>query len=182
MCGRFYVDDEMINEIEKILKRIDGQNIKKGEVFPTDKALVIKDDVGTAMKWGYNLGEKNKVIFNARSETIDEKPLFRKDFMERRCVIPVRGFYEWNKEKEKFYFTLPDSKVMYLAGLYREDKDTGQFTIITTGANEEMKKIHDRMPVILGSEEIKMWVAELKEAYDLLRKDNPELTNVSCNN
>ena len=164
MCGRFYVDDEMLNEIEKILKRIDRENVKSGDIYPTDNALVIKASegemgiAGDLISWGYKLEPGHKLIFNARSETVGEKPLFRKDFFERRCVVPARGFYEWDKSKNKYLITSNDSEIIYMAGIYRNTKDGGQFTILTEDAKGVLKKIHERMPLLISKCEIKDWI------------------------
>lgn len=164
MCGRFYVDDEMLNEIEKILNRIDRDNLKKGDIYPTDKAVIIKsgeENSGLLLdsfSWGYKLEAKSNVIFNARLETVSEKPLFRNDFISRRCLVPAKGFYEWDKGKSKYLITQKSSGVLYMAGIYRTTKDESQFTILTEDSRGELKEIHERMPLILEEKSIKTWI------------------------
>ena len=176
MCGRFYVDDEMINEINKIFKNIDNEKVKKGEVYPTDKAIVIKKEISetkpvqVALNWGYKIDDKKRVIFNSRSETVMDKVLFRKDFSERRCVVPVKGFYEWNTSKEKFFYKSKEKDIIYLAGIYRILKDEKQFTIITTDASDKLKDIHQRVPLIINEENINFWLDSEKEAACLLKE------------
>jgi putative SOS response-associated peptidase YedK len=109
-------------------------------------------------------------MINARSETISEKPSFREAFKKRRCIIPASGFYEWQAArgkgtaKQPFYFYLNEREVFGFAGLWEEwlDKTTGELletcTIITTQANEVLKPVHDRMPVILHREDYEEWL------------------------
>lgn len=79
MCGRFYIDDETAREIERIVRKIDRQNAKTGEVHPSEPALVLRADQGSmvaeALKWGYESARKNTLVFNARSETVKERPM-----------------------------------------------------------------------------------------------------------
>ncbi len=107
--------------------------------------------------------------FNARSESAAERPFFRTAFKQRRCIIPVSGFYEWTGEKaarKPHYFTRRDGKPLFLAGLYEEhtDAETGEVTtstvILTCGANGFMSHFHDRMPVILEPDDIRAWVED----------------------
>lgn len=186
MCGRFYVDDEMLNEIHKICNKIDA-NVKKGEVFPTDQGYVIKASTGgkeifaESCKWGYETKQKGKVIFNARSETLCEKPLFRQDFKYHRCVIPVKGFYEWNKEK--YYFeSEQDSNILLLGGIYKKDVENDRFIIITTEANGSVKGIHDRMPLIIERKNIFNWIYDEKAANRALISNSAKLSVVNTNN
>jgi putative SOS response-associated peptidase YedK len=108
--------------------------------------------------------------FNAKAETLHEKPSFRHSLQRKRCLIPVNGFYEWqtkDKRKIPFYISLVHQPVMSLAGLYDQWKnpETGEvlnsFTIITTRANQMMEEIHNlkkRMPVILSPEAEQSWL------------------------
>lgn len=108
--------------------------------------------------------------FNARSESISTKPSFSSSFASKRCLVPVRGFFEWQhagKEKIPWYIYLADNQIITLAGLYSEWTNTGTgealstFSIITTEANEMMAEIHNsgkRMPAILDSDNEKKWI------------------------
>lgn len=99
--------------------------------------------------------------FNARSETIDKKPSFSSSFRSKRCIIPVKGFFEWQhvgSEKIPWYIFHSGNEILSVAGLYDEwiSDSTGEvlntFSIITTDANDLMAEIHNsakRMPVIL---------------------------------
>lgn len=175
MCGRFYIDDETAREIEKIARKIDREAAKMGDVHPTEPALVLrasKDEVvSQVLKWGYEAIGKSGVIFNARSESVREKPMFRYDYETRRCIIPAKKFYEWkklgNKEKEKYDF-FADGEILYLAGIYHKNPEGDQFTILTREAEGCMQEIHNRMPLILMAEDIEKWLFSKEEAVKLL--------------
>ena len=108
--------------------------------------------------------------FNARAETIAEKPSFREPFKRKRCLVPVHGFFEWHElagKKYPFYIHLRNNQPFALAGIYDVwiNKETGEminsFSIVTTSANPLMEKIHNskkRMPVILPRESEKKWL------------------------
>src|SRR5699024_11032815 len=98
-------------------------------------------------------------LINARSETLLERPSFRKLVYRKRCLIPVDSFYEWKEihgKKQPIRFMLKDRSIFSLAGLYDswECPETGQklhtCTIITTSPNSLIESVHDRMPVILN--------------------------------
>lgn len=107
---------------------------------------------------------------NAKSETIFEKPSFRTSVFQRRCLIPINGFYEWrevNKKKYPHFIYLKQQSTFCLAGIYDEwvYKDTGEivntFSIVTTEANPLMAKIHNvklRMPLIFDKENMYHWI------------------------
>ncbi|MCS7236766.1 MAG: SOS response-associated peptidase [Thermoguttaceae bacterium] len=105
-------------------------------------------------------------LINARAETVASKPAFRSAFRYRRCLIPADGFYEWAKvsgRKKPFFFRLPNDQLFAFAGLWEawEGPDQSYLetaTIITTEANEQVRKIHDRMPVILKPEDYSEWL------------------------
>lgn len=110
---------------------------------------------------------------NARSETAAEKPSFRSAFRRRRCLVPASGFYEWQPvagRKQPWYISLKDGAPMAMGGLWESwtDPASGEilrtFCVLTTGPNEVMAPIHDRMPVILPPE---AWATWLSPAADL---------------
>lgn len=182
MCGRFYIDYETAREIEKIARKIDSKNAKTGDVHPSEPALVLRADsdsmVAEVLKWGYEAARKNTLIFNARSETVREKPMFRYDYETRRCLIAANKFYEWKdtgaKKKEKYEFFAP-GEILYLAGIYHKDPEGGHFTILTREAEGCMTGIHHRMPLILHREEMESWLFSIAEAEKLLEVHFTEL-------
>lgn len=107
-------------------------------------------------------------MINARSETAHEKPSFRAAFEHRRCLIPSDGFYEWQarenqKKKQPMYIFLDEHPVFAFAGLWeRWESDDGSeilsCTILTTQANDKIKGVHHRMPVILQRDDYDTWL------------------------
>lgn len=177
MCGRFYIDDETAREIEKIARKIDNKIAKTGDVHPSEPALILRADhdstVAEVLKWGYTAARKNTLIFNARTETVQERPMFRYDFETRRCLVPANKFYEWKdigaKKKEKYEFSAP-GEVLYLAGIYHKDPAGDHFAILTREAEGCMIGVHNRMPLILRREDMEAWLFSEKEAKELLER------------
>lgn len=177
MCGRYVIfTAEENKDIMEIIRKVNEKHhgIKLGEIYPTNVApVILKDDV-TAFKWGFPNFAKKGVIINARSETIDEKRMFKTAFHERRCVVPSTGFYEW-QGKDKYYFTLPDTSTLYMAGIYTEFADENCFVILTTKANNSMENIHDRMPIVLAKDMIQDWINDDSAAMHILHQEPPAL-------
>lgn len=112
--------------------------------------------------------------FNARAETVREKPTFRAAFKYRRCLIPVNGYYEWRRsgrKKQPFYFSRQDGDFLQLAGLFEFWKDELlTCTVITTTASEMAGQVHNRMPVVIEPEDSDTWLnASPDEAYQVLQ-------------
>ena len=105
-------------------------------------------------------------LINARAETVTEKPSFRAAFRHRRCLVVADGFYEWQRQerlKQPFYFRLQNGQPFAFAGLWERWKDPDgvtieSCTILTTEANELLRPIHDRMPVILDPKDYDLWL------------------------
>jgi putative SOS response-associated peptidase YedK len=103
---------------------------------------------------------------NARSETILEKPAFKESAERRPCLIPADGFYEWRRRadtKQPFHFGMKDDSLFAFAGIWDRWKPaTGPIVescaILTTSPNELLRDVHDRMPVILRSEQYSLWL------------------------
>lgn len=180
MCGRYFVDDEMWREIKKICKQIDDSKLKvtRGDVRPTDMAVVLmgmKEVRTEQMQWGFTQQYQDGLLINARAETVLSKPSFRDSMRHCRCVIPAAGFYEWNKAKEQVSFRMPQSKILYMAGIWQPTAKEKQFTILTTSPNDSVSPVHDRMPLVLTSEEIIPWIQSFDVAEKLLTKTPPFL-------
>ena len=143
---------------------------------------------GLVPSWAKDPTIGNK-LFNARGETIAEKPSFRTAFAKRPCVIPVDGFYEWDhrpgRHREPYYFTRRDEDLLLLAGLYEHwrNPNDGEWiatcTVVTTTPNADVEEIHDRMPVVLSLDDVEPWlnVADYEPAERLaLVRPAPEGT------
>lgn len=180
MCGRYYIDEAVEKDIERIVREID-RKIKwqsMGDIYPTQTAPVIckKGNAlyAAEMKWGFE-GKDKKPLINARAETALERPIFSDSILHRRCVIPARHFYEWNREKQKVTFRHPGSPSVYMAGFYRMYGDEPHFIIVTTAANDSMRPVHDRMPLILEEQEMEAWIFEDAKVREFLKKSSPLL-------
>lgn len=112
------------------------------------------------LKISYNL-------INARAETVESKPSFRQAFKRRRCLIAADGFYEWKplegRKKQPYRITLAEHRPFAFAGLWEtwtspEGESVESCTIIVTKANDQLKPIHDRMPVILEPDRFDSWL------------------------
>ncbi len=183
MCGRFtyiYTWKELTELIS--LSRDPLALSKRYNVAPSQQAPVMRIDAQgkrrlDMLRWGLiPFWAKDKKIgfslINARSESLSEKPAFRDSFRNKRCLVPISGFYEWQKtpgktQKKAHYISAPGNKVLFVAGLWdRWEQKTKEgvgeviesFTIITTPANQDLTDLHDRMPAILSEIESEKWL------------------------
>jgi putative SOS response-associated peptidase YedK len=154
-------------------------------IAPTQDVLVVRqatDCEAVLARWGLvppwaddlSIGDR---LINARDETVTEKPVFRASFRRRRCLIPATGFYEWvkhGKDKKPYHIRLKGGEPFALAGLWERWQEPGgepidSCTIITTQANELMRPLHDRMPVILDPDSYDDWLDPRSRDIDALR-------------
>ena len=176
MCGRF-VQANTSDQLMKAYRLSSTPNLfPRYNIAPSQKVVVVRQHNSgerelSLMQWGlipsWSKDPKNiSNMTNARSETVHEKPSFKQAFLSRRCIIPASGFYEWEKtgkEKIPHYIHLRDGDVMSMAGLWErwkspDGKEIETCTILTTAANTLIKKLHDRMPVILHRDELALWL------------------------
>lgn len=191
MCGRFTnaaKKEQIRKEFQALVNNSTPDNPRYNitpsqmidAVFePETERILSQLKWGLIPHWAKDAAIGNRMI-NARAETLTEKPSFREAFKSRRCVIPASGFYEWQKKgtggKQPFYFYLKDRDVFGFAGLWESwiDKTTGEeletCTIITTEANDVLKPVHDRMPVILKPESYDEWLDAKGTNTDRLQK------------
>lgn len=180
MCGRINVSD---NEGVRLLLAMLGMEVwpsrdPRFNIAPSQTLDVVtwQDDSPSheAMKWGLipswaKPGTFSAPLINARSETVHDKPSFKKLVAQHRALIPINGFYEWQRDgKAKVpYFIKPaDANAMFLAALYQPapppagDQPTSypQTCVVTVAANESMSQVHHRMPVILAPDQALAWI------------------------
>lgn len=188
MCGRFtlmtaedYEDlVEIVNQASQAAK---SAEIKlQGDIYPTNTSPVIIGQDGSrrieAYKWGFPHFRNKGVIINARAETAAEKPTFRGCLSSRRCIIPSSGFYEWDKNKQKYLFH-QQGHGLYMAGLYNLFDGEPRFVILTTAANPSVADIHDRMPVVLEPQNMNNWLSDYQAAMELLHAAPPLLNRMA---
>lgn len=178
MCGRYSFSKIKANDIIQRFGPVQlefefgpSYNIAPSQQIPV---VIHKDGVNRllGLRWGLipywakdeHLGNK---LINARAETLEERPSFRKSFKQKRCLILADGFYEWRKEgrvKKPFRITLKDGGLFAFAGLWDSwlspiGQTINTCTIITTTPNELMEPIHNRMPVILQRDSEPDWLS-----------------------
>lgn len=194
MCTRFYVepDTETIREIVAEVQRslLSRQFIKagnailtSGEMRPTNVVPVLAPNkygkvTAFPMKWGFRIPRTGSLLVNARSETAAEKPTFKESWQKRRCIIPASWYYEWehltgNNGQEKTgakYMIQPRGvSVTWLAGLYRVEDGLPVFTVLTREPTDELRQIHDRMPLIFPEQMIREWINPNANPGELVR-------------
>lgn len=184
MCGRYVLYQEL-DEINHFLNSIDSgkysadgnggyrpnYNVAPTHIMPVAFTNEDGKRILMPMHWGFmgwkpKKGEKPFTPFNTRSESVTEKPMWSKAFIQKRCIIPANGFYEWTgpKGNKTPYFIYPtENKLMGFAGIYSElapvDKEAEMsFSIMLTSPNKVMEDIHNRMPVILHTTEFDDWL------------------------
>ncbi len=175
MCGRFslYTLVEMLIDVFDLSPVVlDVQ--PRYNIAPTQPVAVLTNDRprelqhhrwGLIPPWAKDPSAGAKMI-NARGESLAEKPSFRSPYRSRRCLILADGFYEWRKEgrtRTPHYFQLRSAQPFAMAGLWEEWKDpegsvVPSCAIITTEANETVRPVHHRMPVILPQHAHEAWL------------------------
>lgn len=167
MCGRFTLTAPA-TELEKKLGIALPQNLPaRSNISPSQQVLVIPDfDPQTVieMEWGLRpvwWKEKGRSLINIRTETLKEKKTFARLLKGQRCVLLADGFYEWDKHEkpsQPYLFRFKTHEVFAFAGLWDKEEEGYACALITTEANELVRKVHDRMPVILPVDKMKEWL------------------------
>lgn len=187
MCGRFVIGGDFRDKLNELIAAegiiYSGLPYQESgqDVFPSESSLVIHTGdrklLAGEMLWGFSNPYRKGLIINARAETVREKNLFADSIMNRRCLIPASGFYEWDPYKSRFRFSHPDDELLLLAGIYHEEHGAPapHYTILTTQANESMIPVHDRMPVIISRDEIHPWLNDNEKLSDFLERPQLQL-------
>lgn len=178
MCGAFLVQEHVIQSLSAFGATYSWQQgqFEFGDIYPSQQAIVIDRNFHQQFKanlytfgYPYLYQGKKKLIINARSETIAQKPLFRHALQNHRAVVICSGFYEWDLYKQKVFFD--QNAPFYLAALVIDNS----FVILTQEANESVLPIHSRMPVIFNVQQAKQWLSDERNIFDLLQQNNPLL-------
>lgn len=178
MCCCYWLDEspkiiEIVDEMMRsplVRRWLERVAVKQsGEIRPTDVVPVIAPDrrgnrAVFPMKWGYT---GQSLLINARSETAAEKPTFKEDWASHRCIIPASWYYEWEHKTDnngkvhtgdKYLIQPRESEITWLCGLYRIENNLPVFVILTREPTEEIRFIHDRMPLILPEQYVPDWI------------------------
>ena len=184
VCGRYQFTQEQNKEILQIIQEVQdkfgtkaAKDVRRGEIVPGCKMpVLLGSDEGPSpelLVWGFRMPKS--LIINARAETVLEKPLFSESARARHCVIPSTGFYEWDGDKRKFLFTMPDAPTLYMAGIFDVHGGVPCYCILTTAANDSMREVHDRMPLVLEREQVEPWLYDTKTTETFLKMTPPLL-------
>jgi len=189
MCTRFAIEAET-DELKEILSEVQktrladqflraGNAIRStGEFRPSNVAPVLATAKNGAravfpMRWGFQLPGR-QLLVNARSETAAQKSTFREAWERHRCIIPASWYYEWEHTDGKSGQTMytiqaRGAVVIWLAGLYRMEEGLPVFAVLTREPAEALRRIHDRMPLILPRELVNAWIDPKTRPENLLK-------------
>ena len=178
MCGRYAITSPLEAIIEAFSLKGPRSNLEpRYNAAPSQYLPVIRGGREgremVPMRWGlvpsWSKGPDSRYsMINARAETVTSKPAYRGPFRYRRCLVPANGFFEWKKEadgKQPYFITLKSDAPFAFAGLWDHwtspnGSEMETFTIIVTAANDVVRPIHERMPVILGEDSYESWLGE----------------------
>jgi putative SOS response-associated peptidase YedK len=203
MCGRFTLSVSAAR-LQKVFPLFEFPEIvPRYNIAPTQEVLAIRqkehDPPRAAwLRWGLipHWAKDKKLaatLINARADTAADKPAFRDAFKRRRCLIVADGFYEWRKEgklKQPFHIRRKDGQPFAFAGLWEtwhgEQPPVASCTIVTTDANEAIRHLHERMPVILDAHDYARWLDPAPSdpgiLCEMLRPCSPDLITVVAAN
>lgn len=187
MCGRFNAADDPLNQVFEELVGHPFPGEANHNTAPTEPAWIVRHDApaseeleAVAATWWltpyWSKTPKPKyATFNARAETIAESSSFKEPFRRRRCLVPVCGYYEWQKDGARRFphYVRPRTGGMLLAGVWDRwrSRDRTQeirsFSIVTTAATAKLEFLHDRQPVMLSRAGARRWMSRDATASDL---------------
>ena len=176
MCGRFTLRASPV-DLTHLFGLAEVPPLEpRYNIAPTQTVFAVRvDEEGkrslVLLKWGFipSWATDTKIgyrMINARSETAADKPAFRHAFRRKRCLVATSGFYEWQKtdakQKQPYHIHRRDDKPFAFAGLWeawsKGEEPLESCTILTTEANDLMRPLHDRMPVILDVKDFDRWL------------------------
>lgn len=195
MCGRFvgnFNSEDLVNEIGDAVEAFgltlrvpdfDGPLLQNFNVAPTHVVPILRvigsEVVVDVMRWGLipiwakdaSIGAK---MINARSETITEKPSFKGLVPGHRCIIPMNGFYEWNRDNPKvkipYFVTRTDGRLMLGAGIWSDSPivdEARTFALITRDSVDDLSAVHDRSPVEFTAQDAVEWMSASQAPLEL---------------
>lgn len=177
MCGRFTQHSELAILAERFGAPLPELDFRpRYNLAPGQDAMVVVQDPERRllpMRWGLvpawvKDSHATPRPINARAENAADKPMFRQAFRQRRCLVPADGFYEWQpgakgQAKTPLLFQRRDRAPFAMAGLWEswrgpDGQELLTFAILTTLANDLVRPVHDRMPVILAPDDEAPWL------------------------
>lgn len=195
MCGRYsdpsLYDAKIEFSVTRIVPSLEALG-RRYNVAPTMDAMVVLDRDGERVldqffwtfipPWSED-GKPGKFsAINARDDKLASSRLYGPSFKSKRCIVPAGGFYEWQGKKapkQPFYIHRNDNRPLGFAGIWshwqsrERNEERYSFAIVTTAANDALKPIHDRMPVILGRDDYDLWLdprsVDTQSLQELLR-------------
>ena len=193
MCTRFYVEPET-EELQETIEEMNrsplvprflkaGSGVQtSGEVRPTHVVPVLApnrdgEKAVYPMRWGFQIRDYSLIV-NARSETAAEKRSFREAWEKHRCIIPASWYYEWEhietpagrtKLGDRYAIQPRGRHIAWLCGLYRIEEGFPVFVVLTREPSEELRWIHDRMPVILPGDLVEEWIRPDTKPEEMLK-------------
>ena len=186
MCCRYRIkqltDDDRLIRVLALMERDYPGEYKTGDIFPGDTAPAVIGERGALRHvpatFGFAGFKDKQLIINARSETVTQKPTFADSFLTRRVVLPADGFYEWSHDgtKTKYLFTRGAPQTLWLCGIYKYTDGKCRFVILTKPANESIKDIHDRMPVIIDAGNVRKYLTDDSSAMNMIMDADPLLS------
>ena len=191
MCGRFAFFAKGQFGYES-LQLPEPPPFERYNIAPAQNILAIRTSSETGipewakLRWGLvpSWSKESKIkhlLINARAEGIETKPSFRGPVRHRRCIVPASGFFEWRRQgtgKQPYFVRPAEDLVFALAGIWdrwegKQGEVIESVAIITTSANELIQPIHDRMPVVLGKEDVVGWIAPVTKLEKVLAMLKP---------
>ena len=178
MCCRYWADEspeirEIVEEMNRSplvdkWHRITGITTH-GEIRPTNVVPVIASNRSGGrsvfpMKWGFT---GRTLLMNARAETASTRAMFREAWASHRCIVPASWYFEWEhftgsdgktRTGDKYLIQPKGCEMTWMCGLYRIEAGLPVFVILTREPGEEIRFIHDRMPLILPGEYVEEWI------------------------
>ena len=190
MCCRYYIEET--TEMQAIVSDMMRSSLVRkwnelfpvktyGEMSPTDIVPVIASNRSRQravfpMKWGFT---GKTLLMNARVETVAVKPTFRDAWKSHRCIVPASYYFEWEhlignngktKTGDKYAIQPQGSSMTWLCGLYRFENDMPFFVILTREPGEQIRFIHDRMPLIMPEHLVNEWINPDADPAELIRE------------
>ena len=190
MCCRYYIEET--TEMQAIVSDMMRSSLVRkwnelypiktyGEMSPTDIVPVIASNRNRQravfpMKWGFN---GKTLLMNARVETAAVKPTFKDAWKSHRCIVPASYYFEWEhlignngktKTGDKYAIQPQGNSMTWLCGLYRFENDLPFFVILTREPGEQIRFIHDRMPLILPENMVNTWIDPDADPSELIRE------------